>query len=93
MTGQPGLPEYVEQVVGRSGTFTSRNFQGVELLAGYYRSELSGWFYAANVPLSIVQAPLWRSLAAIGAVGLLAMAVSAALSSVVGMGITRAPCG
>ena len=90
MTGRPGLPEYLAKVVGRSGTFTSSNFQGVTLLAGYYRSEFSDWFYAANVPLSVVQAPLWSSLAAIGAIGLVAMLVSTALAYVVGKGFARA---
>ena len=90
MTGRPGLPEYLAKVVGRSGTFTSSNFQGVTLLAGYYRSEFSDWFYAANVPLSVVQAPLWGSLAAIGAIGLVAMLVSTALAYVVGKGFARA---
>ncbi|UVK54801.1 PAS domain-containing protein [Mesorhizobium sp. AR02] len=90
MTGKPGLPEYLEKVVGRAGTFTSRNFQGMTLLAGYYRSEFSDWFYTANVPLSAVQAPLWRSLGAIGAIALVAMLVSGALAYVVGKGIARA---
>ena len=90
MTGQPGLPEYVAKVVGRSGTFTSSNFQGVTLLAGYYRSEFSDWFYTANVPIAVVQAPLWRSLAAIGAIGLMAMLVSTALAYVVGKGFANA---
>jgi two-component sensor histidine kinase/PAS domain-containing protein len=90
MTGRPGLPEYLAKVVGRSGTFTSSNFQGVTLLAGYYRSEFSDWFYAANVPISVVQAPLWGSLAAIGAIGLVAMLVSTALAYVVGKGFARA---
>ena len=90
MTGKPGLPEYVAKVVGRAGTFKSVNFQGTTLLAGYYRSPSSGWFYTANVPMSVVRAPLWRSLSAIGAIGLLAMAVSSALTYFVGKGFTRA---
>ena len=60
------------------------------LLAGYYRSDFSDWFYTANVPLSVVQAPLWRSLSAIGAIGLVAMLVSVALAYVVGKGFARA---
>jgi PAS domain S-box-containing protein len=92
-TGQPGLPEYLARVVGRSGTFTSRNFQNTDLLAGYYRSDFSGWFYAANVPLSVVQAPLWRSLAAIGAIAGLAMLLSAGLAYLVAKGFTRATGG
>ncbi len=83
-TGKPGLPEYVEKVVGRSGTFTSVNFQDVTLLAGYYRSDFSGWFYAANVPISVVRAPLWTSLLVIGATGVLAMVLSVGLAYLFG---------
>ncbi|UVK41657.1 PAS domain-containing protein [Mesorhizobium sp. AR10] len=90
MTGKPGLPEYLEKIVGHSGSFTSRNFEGTTLLAGYYRSSYSDWFYTANVPLSQVQAPLWRSLAAICGIGLLALFVSAALAYVVGKHFTGA---
>jgi PAS domain S-box-containing protein len=90
MTGKPGLPEYVRNIVGRSGSFTSRNFQGIELLAGYYRSPYSDWFYTANVPLSAVQAPLWRSLAAIIGIGLLSLILSVLLGYVVGKHFTRA---
>lgn len=93
VTGKPGLPEYVAKVVGRSGTFTARNFQGMTLLAGYYRSDFSGWFYTANIPLSVVQAPLWRSLAAIGAIGLVAMLVSTGLAYRMGKGFSRAAAG
>lgn len=89
-TGRPGLPEYLEKVVGHSGTFTAPNFQGQTLLAGYYRSAFSDWFYTANIPLSTVQAPLWRSLQAIGAIGLLAMLISLALAYVVGKSFSRA---
>ncbi|UCI10551.1 sensor histidine kinase [Mesorhizobium sp. B1-1-8] len=84
VTGRPGLPEYLQKVIGRSGTFISRNFQGIALLAGYYRPPGSNWFYAANVPLWVVQAPLWRSLAAICLLGLLAMGISTALAYYVG---------
>ncbi|WP_246094184.1 MULTISPECIES: cache domain-containing protein [Mesorhizobium] len=63
MTGKPGLPEYLKKVAGRSGTFTSRNFQGVTMLAGYYRSGASNWFYTANVPSRSSRHPsgdLWQ---------------------------------
>ncbi|WP_245456898.1 PAS domain-containing protein [Mesorhizobium sp. M1A.F.Ca.IN.022.04.1.1] len=90
-TGRPGLPEYVNKIVGRSGTFRSGNFEGTTLLlAGYYRSPYSDWFYTANVPLSEVQAPLWWSLAQIGATGLTALLVSLALGYVVGTRLTKA---
>jgi len=90
MTGKPGLPEYLKKIVGRSGSFISRNYQGTTLLAGYFRSSYSGWFYTANVPLSDVQAPLWRSLAAIGGIGIVALLLSAGLAYVVGKHLTGA---
>ncbi|MER8753025.1 hypothetical protein NKH57_27920 [Mesorhizobium sp. M1050] len=90
MSGKPGLPEYVEKVVGRSGSFTSRNLEGTKLLAGFYRSSYSDWFYTANLPLSVAQAPLWRSLAAISGIGLLSLLVSIALGSTVGRQFTGA---
>ncbi|WP_245429285.1 HWE histidine kinase domain-containing protein [Mesorhizobium sp. WSM3860] len=89
-TGKPGLPEYVEKIVGRAGTFRASNFEGTTLLAGYYRSPYSDWFYTANVPLSDVQAPLWWSLAQIGATGLTALLISLALGYVVGARLTKA---
>ncbi|MGX9147987.1 sensor histidine kinase [Mesorhizobium sp. 128a] len=90
MTGKPGLPEYVQKIVGSSGSFKSRNFFGTTLLAGYYRSAYSGWFYTANVPLSDVQAPLWRSLEAIGGIGIAALLISLALAYIVGKRLTEA---
>ncbi|UVK57399.1 PAS domain-containing protein (plasmid) [Mesorhizobium sp. AR02] len=90
MSGKPGLPEYVEKVVGRSGSFTSRNIEGARLLAGYYRSSNSDWFYTANLPLSVAQAPLWRSLAAICGIGVLSLLVSIALGYTLGRHFTRA---
>ncbi|RWH28471.1 MAG: PAS domain S-box protein [Mesorhizobium sp.] len=90
VTGKPGLPEYLAKVVGRSGTFRSRNFEGTTLLAGYYRSPYSDWFYTANVPLSDVHAPLWWSLAQIGATGLTALLISLTLGYVVGKTFTKA---
>ncbi|MER8576116.1 PAS domain-containing protein [Mesorhizobium sp. M1338] len=90
MTGKPGLAEYVDKIVGLTGSFKSRDFEGTTLLAGYYRSTYSGWFYAANVPLAEVQAPLWRSLAAICGIGLAALLLSLALAYVVGKRLTEA---
>jgi two-component sensor histidine kinase len=89
-TGKPGLPEYLAKVVGESGTFTSRNFQNVTLLAGYYRSAGSGWFYAANIPLAAVQAPLWQSIRAIVAIAAVALLISSLLGYVVAKRFTKA---
>jgi two-component sensor histidine kinase len=89
-TGKPGLPDYVKQVVGKSGTFRSFNFERRELLAGYYRSELSGWFYTANIPIDRLQAPLKTSLLQLAGVGAAALAVSGYLALLFSRGITSA---
>ncbi|MER8574416.1 hypothetical protein NKH19_23110 [Mesorhizobium sp. M1338] len=44
MTGKPGLAEYVDKIIGLTGNFKSRDFEGTTLLAGYYRSTYSGTF-------------------------------------------------
>lgn len=77
VTGKPGIAEYLEKAAGRSGTFRSKSFDGTTILAGYYRSDYSGWLYAANVAESVVEAPLLRSMAALGMLGLLALTLSA----------------
>jgi two-component sensor histidine kinase len=80
VSGQPGLPEYLNQLVGESGTFLATNFDGGKVLAGYYRSRLSGWMIGANVPQDIVTAPLRRSLMALAAFGAAAIALSTMLA-------------
>ncbi len=89
VVGKPGLPAYLALAVGASGSFRSKNQFGDTLLAGYYRSSFSGWLYAANIPLSQVEAPLWRSLYGVLGIGAFALAVSLALSFLVGKRLTR----
>ena len=89
VTGKPGLPEYLALAVGDSGSFKSKNQFGETLLAGYFRSHFSGWLYAANIPLSQVEAPLWRSLYGVLGIGALALAISLALAFLVGKRLTR----
>ena len=87
--GKPGLPSYLGLAIGRSGSFKSQNQLGETLLAGYYRSDFSGWLYAANIPLSNVEAPFWRSIYEILGIGCLALAISLLLAYIVGKHLTR----
>jgi len=89
-TGKPGLPEYLENIKGSSGTFTSTNFQGTTLLAGYARSDYSGWFYSANIPLSIAQGPVRRSILEFALIGLMSALLSTTLAYLVGSRIAKA---
>ncbi|HEX8666503.1 MAG TPA: HWE histidine kinase domain-containing protein [Beijerinckiaceae bacterium] len=93
VTGKPGIPEYLEKAVGRSGTFTSASYEGVALLAGYYRSEFSGWLSAANVPQQVVEAPLRQSLTLLAVMGTAALALSALFAYLFGRGFAEATAG
>ena len=88
VSGKPGVAAYLRQAVGSSGSFTATNQFGEELLAGYFRSGFSGWLYAANVPIATVEAPLWRSLYGILAIGAVALALSLLLTYLVGKMLT-----
>ena len=62
VTGKPGLPSYIAQATGREGTFYGKSAAGVDLLAGYQRSDLTDWLIASNIPVERLQAPVRRSL-------------------------------
>ena len=80
VSGRPGVGDYLSRATGPSGSFTAENQFGETLLAGYVRSDFSGWLFAANVRLGLVEAPLWRSLFSILAIGAMALAVSLLLA-------------
>ena len=93
ITGKPGLPEYVAKAVGRSGTFISSNYDGVALLAGYYRSDFSGWLFGANIPQETAEAPLRHSLTVLAMLGAAALTLSTLLAYLFGKGLTAATTG
>ena len=76
LTGKPGLASYRGAAVGRSGTFYTKDTAGVPVLAGYYRSDLTGWLVAANIPSEVLEAPLLRSLFTLVAGAALVLALS-----------------
>ena len=89
VSGKPGVAAYLSKAVGRSGSFTSVNQFGENLLAGYHRSEFSDWLYAANISLATVEAPLWRSLLGVLGIGAVALAISLLLALAMGKTFTR----
>lgn len=75
VSGTPAVSQYLAQATGQAGAFTSRGLDGSSVLAGYFWSDFSGWLFAANTPLSNVQAPLldtlfWVSLLGVVSIGL-----------------------
>jgi two-component sensor histidine kinase/PAS domain-containing protein len=92
-TGRPGIPAYLAKAVGRSGTFTASSFDGLPLLAGYYRSDFSGWLVGANIPQQTVEAPLRQSLALLATIGTAALTLSVLLAYLFAKGFAGATAG
>jgi len=83
-----------EQTVGRSAsptllaelfkhpeaTLISTSLEGVELIAGYSRSPLSGWTVAVGIPTAAITAPLWRIVAPTVAIGSLLLVIGLAFA-------------
>jgi two-component sensor histidine kinase len=78
VAGRPGRAEYLAKTIGESGSFNALTIDGQDVLAGYYRSTLSGWLFGANILRKNLEKPFWRSVGALLALGLLASVLSAA---------------
>jgi two-component sensor histidine kinase len=89
-SGTPGRKDYLENMVGDSGWFETINFDGTAVVAGYARSEVSGWLFGANISKDLLEAPLWRSVAALAAFGALALVLSAVAAYLFGKTFTGA---
>src|SRR5262245_40067700 len=87
-SGKPGRSEYFASATGHAGTFNVIGLDGRRMLAGYYRSDFSGWLFGANIPEKIVAAPLWRSLVVLGLLGAVAITLSALLAYLFGTTFT-----
>ena len=64
-------------VTDNSGSFYGQSATGAPLLAGYYRSELTGWITAANILAEVLEGPLRRSLGALAIAATIVLAISA----------------
>jgi two-component sensor histidine kinase len=83
VSGKPGWPAYIAMATGKSGSFYAESAAGRRLLAGYFRSDLTGWLVAANIPVDILEAPLQRSLLVLAGACMLALGVSATFAYLV----------
>jgi two-component sensor histidine kinase len=92
-SGKPGRSEYFASATGHAGAFNVTGLDGRRMLAGYFRSDFSGWLFGANIPEKIVAAPLWRSLFVLGLLGAVAIALSALLAYLFGTTFTAATAG
>jgi two-component sensor histidine kinase/PAS domain-containing protein len=90
VSGKPAVREYIEKATGDAGTFRSRSLDGAEILAGYRRSPLSGWLVATNIPTSVVEAPLWRSVTLLVTIGIATLILSFFIAYLFGRKFTAA---
>lgn len=78
--GQPASDEFTRATQGKSGIFTAKSLDGIPVMNVYQRSELTGWRIVTGVPLSDLEAPVYRSmlvLAIVAGVGLLGSVILA----------------
>jgi diguanylate cyclase (GGDEF)-like protein len=81
LIGKP-LPGF-EEARGDSGAWSGVNPAGVEVIATYRRSSLSGWLFAVGIDRAVVNAPLRQSLWWLGALAVLLGVTAFAISSFV----------
>lgn len=79
--GKPGSPDFISQLIGEGGSFTSRSPFGEKILVGYARSAESGWSIAASIPRQRIEAPLRRDLVILALSGGVALVLSTLLTS------------
>ena len=88
--GEPAPPGIsARSAESPEGAFRGTTIEGLPMYAGFTRSPLSGWTVVIGAPVSIVEAPLRRSLWLIGGGGLLILLGATALALVVGRRIAR----
>jgi two-component sensor histidine kinase len=78
--GEKSSDEFIRNAQAKSGDFVGTTSEGAKVLNVYQRSEVSGWRIAAGIPLSELEAPVYRSLlvlAIIAGVGLAASLILA----------------
>ncbi len=83
-TGTRTGGDFLQRATGPSGTLTTRSLDGREILAGYVRSPFANWLVASAIDKAEVDAPIWRSLAALASIGAAALILSAVMAYIFG---------
>ena len=89
LVGVEAPAEFRARLGDREGVWTGANMEGTTVLAGYARSQLSGWTAVVSIPLSVLREPLWRSLLLIVALGAALLAISSVLAAWFGNRIAK----
>jgi len=78
--GRPASEDLRRNAVGEAGSWAGMTVSGEPVIAAYMRSRLSGWIAAVGAPISVVQAPLHRSLWLLAALGATTLLLSTLLA-------------
>ncbi|AWI62273.1 hypothetical protein AB395_00006650 (plasmid) [Sinorhizobium fredii CCBAU 45436] len=88
--GKQAPSDWISQVTGPEGLWRGHNLQNVEVVAAYARPGDTNWFATVTVPISLLNAPIWKALATLSAIGVLLLSLSVALASWAASHLTRA---
>ncbi|MGH7782324.1 MAG: PAS domain S-box protein, partial [Candidatus Binatia bacterium] len=69
------------------GWISGKNSKGVQSYAAFHKSELAGWSIIVAIPAAVLDWPLYRSIAGISLLGILALVVGVVLARLVARGI------
>jgi PAS domain S-box-containing protein len=89
LLGAEAPPDFRAHATGDAGVWTGTNLDGDPVLGAFARSQLSRWRAYVGVPLAIVEAPLRRSLLALGAGAVALLALSFLLARYFSRRISR----
>ena len=84
-TGKPGIAAYLGRADAQEGTFVGEGASGNKVLVGYDHTHVSSWLVAANIPQSIIEAPLTNAIQTLIAFGIAALL----LASLIGLWLWR----
>jgi len=88
--GKQAPSDWISHATGRNGLWRGQNLQNVDVVAAYARSSDTNWFATVTVPVSLLNAPIWKALATLSAIGILLLSLSIVLASWAASHLTRA---
>jgi two-component sensor histidine kinase len=84
VTAKPANSRFLELAEKPRGSFQVTNFEGVELISGYVKSNWSGWIVAANVQNDEIAAPYRRLLLSLVLTALISLCLSILFAFILG---------
>jgi signal transduction histidine kinase len=88
--GKPASPTFAAQAgQNREATWRGTTLEGLAVVSAHHRSEFTGWTVGVAIPVSLVEAPMRRSLLMLAAGGILLLLTGVGLALLFGRRIAR----